>query len=41
MTCFNPGQNIWSKAKKFGNIKQDKKILISTFPCFFTAIAKI
>ena len=27
--------------EKFGNIKQDKKNLISTFACFLTAIAKI
>ena len=38
--CYNPGQNIWNKTEKFGNIKQDKK-MISTFACFLTAIAQI
>ena len=39
--CYNPGQNIWNKTEKFGNIKQARKNLISTFACFLAAIAKM
>ena len=39
--CYNPGQNIWNKTEKFGNIKQARKNLISTFASFLAAIAKM
>ena len=38
---YNPGQNIWNKIKKSSKTGQDKKVLISTFACFLTAIAKV
>ena len=41
MMCYSSGRNIWNKAEKSGNIKQDKKNLISTFACYLTAIAQI
>ena len=39
MTCYNVGRNISSKTWKIGNIKQDKKNLISTF-VFFNCYCK-
>ena len=36
-----PRQNIWAKVRNFCKIGQDKKILLSTFACFLTAIAKV
>ena len=36
----NPGQNIWTKANVFDETGQNKKILISDFLYFWTAIAK-
>ena len=38
---YNPEQNIWNKIEKFSKTGQDKKILISPFACFLTAIAKV
>ena len=38
---YNPGQNIWNKIKKSSKTGQKKKSLISTFPSFLTAIAKV
>ena len=32
---YKSRQNIWSKIEKSSKVGQDKKILISTFPCFF------
>ena len=37
----NPGENIWRKIEKSSKISQGKKILISTFAYFLTAIAKV
>ena len=37
----NPGQNIWNKIEKPSKTGQVKKIFISTFMCFLTAIAKV
>ena len=37
----NPGQSIWNKIEKSRKTGQGKKSLISTFACFFTAIAKV
>ena len=37
----NPEQNFWDKIEKSSNTGQGKHRLISTFACFFTAIAKI
>ena len=37
---YNLGQNIWNKIEKSSKPGQGKKILISTFVCFLTAIAK-
>ena len=37
----NPGQNIWNKIEKFSQTGECKKIRISTFACFLTAIAKV
>ena len=31
---YKSRQNIWSKIEKSSKVEQDKKILISTFPCF-------
>ena len=38
---YRPRQNIWNKIEKSNKIGQDKKILISTFVCFITTLAKI
>ena len=38
---YNPGENIWNKIENSGKTGQDKKILISTFARFLTAIAKV
>ena len=38
---YNPGKNIWKKIEKSGKTGQDKKILVSTFACFVTAIVKV
>ena len=38
---YNPQQNIWDKIEKFSKTGQDKKTLIFTFACFFTAITKV
>ena len=38
---YNPEQNIWNKIEKFSKTGQDKKILISPFAVFLTAIAKV
>ena len=38
---YNPMQNIWNKLEKFRKTGQDKKSLISTFPCFLNATAKV
>ena len=38
---YNLGKNIWKKIEKFGKTGQDKKILVSTFACFVTAIVKV
>ena len=37
----NPGQNIWSKIKKYSKIEQDFQSLISNFACFLTAIVNV
>ena len=39
-TC-NPGQGIWQGIERSGKAGQGKKSLISTFPCFLTATAKV
>ena len=36
---YNLRQNIWNKIEKSSKSRQGKKILISTFACFLTAIA--
>ena len=41
MVCYNPWQNIWDKTEESSETVQDKKVLISTFSCFLTAIAKV
>ena len=38
---YNPMQNIWNKLEKFRKTGKDKKSLISTFPCFLNATAKV
>ena len=38
---YNPGQNIWYKAKKSSRIGQDFQNLLSNFACFLTAIVKV
>ena len=38
---YNPGQNICNKIEKSRKPVQVKKSLISTFACFWTAIAKV
>ena len=38
---YNLGKNIWKKIEKSGKTGQDKKILVSTFACFVTAIVKV
>ena len=38
---YNFGQNIWNKINKSSETGQDKKILIPTFACFLTAVAKV
>ena len=39
-SAYNPGQSIWNKIEKSSKTGQDKKSLISTFTCFWTAITK-
>ena len=34
-------QNIWNKLEKFRKTGQDKKSLLSIFPCFLTATARV
>ena len=36
-----PRQNIWNKIEKSSKAGQLKKSLLSTFACFWTAIAKV
>ena len=37
----NLGQNIWKKIKKYSEIGQDYKALVSTVLYFLTVIAKV
>ena len=38
---YNPGQNTWNKIEKSSKTGKERKILISAFACFLTAIAKV
>ena len=38
---YNPGQSIWNKIEKSSKTGEVKKSLISTFACFWTAIASL
>ena len=37
---YNLRQNVWNKVEKSSEIRQDKKIFLSTFACFLTVITK-
>ena len=38
---YNPSQNIWQKVKKYSQLRQDFKNVISNFACFLTAIVNV
>ena len=38
---YNPGQNVWQKAKRYNKIGQDFKNIISNFERFSTAIVNV
>ena len=38
---YNLKQNIWNTREKSSKSRKERKILISTFACFLTVIAKV